>query len=129
MRLNIKQLIRFGVVGTVVFLVDYFVLWLFTEIFGIWYLASSVCAFVISLIVNYCLSMKYVFMIRQDKQKAYQFIAFSVMSGIGLIVNTFLLWILVDLAEIHYLISKLFVTVIVLVYNYISRKIYFEKSR
>ena len=56
-----EQFFKFGFVGVICFLIDYGVMVLLTELLNIPYLASCAISFSISVIVNYCLSMKYVF--------------------------------------------------------------------
>ena len=57
----IDQILKFGVVGGLAFLIDYVLLYALTEFVGIHYLISSVISFTVSLIFNYILSIKWVF--------------------------------------------------------------------
>lgn len=55
------QIMKFGVVGVLAFLIDYGVLYVLTEFIGIYYLTSAAISFTVSVIFNYLCSMKYVF--------------------------------------------------------------------
>lgn len=57
----IKQIIKFGIVGGMCFVIDYGLLIFLTEVISINYLISSGISFSVSVIVNYILSLKYVF--------------------------------------------------------------------
>ena len=57
----IKQLIKFGFVGGICFVIDYGVMVLLTEVAGMEYLLSCGISFTVSVIANYLLSMKFVF--------------------------------------------------------------------
>ena len=83
----ITQLFRFGIVGAICFLIDYSILYICTDIFKIYYLISSIISFSISTIFNYILSIKFVFTIKEDRNKNKDFINFIVFSVIGLILN------------------------------------------
>ncbi len=123
----IKQLFRFGIVGAICFLIDYSILYICTDIFKIYYLISSIISFSISTIFNYILSIKFVFTIKEDRNKNKDFINFIVFSVIGLILNQIIMWIGVDVINIYYMITKVISTCIVMCFNYITRKIFLEK--
>lgn len=128
MKKLIMQIIKFGMVGGLCFLIDYGVMIFLTEIFNINYLISSGISFTVSVIVNYILSMQFVFETEKDDSAMKKFIIFVVLSVIGLIINQILMWILVDKIGIFYMISKIGATVIVMVYNFITRKLILEKK-
>ena len=128
MKKLIMQIIKFGMVGGLCFLIDYGVMIFLTEIFNINYLISSGISFTVSVIVIYILSMQFVFETEKDDSAMKKFIIFVVLSVIGLIINQILMWILVDKIGIFYMISKIGATVIVMVYNFITRKLILEKK-
>lgn len=124
----IAQLFKFGIVGVIAFLIDYGILWCLTEYIGLWYLLSASISFIISVTFNYFASMKYVFVPREDMSERKQFLLFVGMSAIGLCINEAGMWLLVDLVAIHYMISKIGVTAVVMVYNFITRKLVLERK-
>ena len=128
MKKLIMQIIKFGMVGGLCFLIDYGVMIFLTEVFNINYLISSGISFTVSVIVNYILSMRFVFETEKDDSAMKKFIIFVVLSIIGLIINQILMWILVDKLGIFYMISKIGATFIVMVYNFITRKLILEKK-
>ena len=98
-----------------------------TEVVNINYLISSGCSFCVSVVVNYILSIKYVFDADKDANKIKEFLVFLILSIGGLIINQIVMWIAVDGIGIHYMISKIGATAIVMVYNFITRKKFIEK--
>ena len=99
-----------------------------TEALKINYLISSGCSFSVSVIVNYILSIKFVFDADRDANKVKQFLVFLFFSIGGLIINQIVMWVAVDLLGIFYMISKIGATAIVMVYNFITRKLFIEKK-
>ncbi len=122
----IKQLLRFGVVGGIAFLIDYLLLYVLTEYINIPVMFSSVISFSVSVIFNYILSTKWVFDTKK-KQGIKEFIIFIVLSLIGLGINQIIMYLGINKINIYYMIVKLFATVIVMIYNFITRKLFLEK--
>lgn len=122
----VKQIIKFGIVGASAFLIDYSILYILTEFFGIYYLYSSIISFIVSVIFNYILSIKWVFDVSK-KQTIKEFSTFILLSIIGLIINQVIMYIMVEKANIWYMFSKIVSTIIVMVYNFITRKVFIEK--
>ena len=88
----ILQLIRFAIVGVIAAIVDVGVLVTLKEVLQVDVLLSSAVSFCVSVIVNYLLSMAFVFKSkRQSKLK--EFIIFVLLSVGGLCLNQFILWI------------------------------------
>jgi len=119
---TLVQLFRYTFVGGFAFVVDFGTLFLLTEIFHIHYLLSAAIAFILGLITNYFLSIKWVFSIRSIENKKIEFLLFSIIGLIGLGLNELLLWIFTDLILIHYLLSKIITAIFVYLWNFIGRK-------
>lgn len=128
MKKLISQIIKFGFVGFLCFFIDYGIMVFLTEALKINYLISSGCSFSVSVIVNYILSIKFVFDADRDANKIKQFLVFLIFSIGGLIINQIVMWVTVDLLGIFYMISKIGATAIVMVYNFITRKLFIEKK-
>lgn len=122
----ISQILRFGVVGGLATVVDYILLYVLTEYLNIYYLISSVISFIVSLILNYILSIKWVFDVTK-KQTAKEVTIFVILSVMGLGINQLVMYIGSDLLNIHYMFTKLVATAIVMVWNFVTRKIFIEK--
>ena len=126
--INFKQLIKFGAVGAIATAIDYGLMVFLTEIFNVRYLISCAISFSVSVILNYFLSIKYVFNVTHKTSKGAEILIFVFLSVIGLMLNQFLMWWTVERLSINYLIAKIIATVIVMGYNYISRKCFLEEK-
>ena len=122
----IKQIIKFGIVGVIAFIIDYGTLVILKELFIINLFISTEIAFIISVIVNYILSIKFVFDVKNENNN---FIPFIILSFIGLLLTELIMYIGVDKIEINYLIVKIVATIIVMVFNFITRKVLLENKR
>ena len=141
MKKLLAQIIKFGAVGFLCFFIDYAIMVELTELVGIPSLISSGVSYTISTIVNYILSVTVVFDADKEANKVVQFIVFVVLSLIGLGINQLCMWggtswlehlmeqsqALAAYSRYAYMVVKIFATAVVMVYNFITRKIFFEK--
>ena len=125
MKKLISQFFKFGVVGVIAFIVDYLSLYLLTEFLNVYYLISSIISFLLSIIVNYILSIKWVFDIKK-KQSFKDVIIFTLLSAIGLLINLLVMYLSVEVFKIYYMIGKLITTFIVMIWNFVTRKMFLE---
>lgn len=127
MRKLLLQIIKFGGVGALCFVIDYGILFILTEFVGLYYLLSSAISFSISVIVNYILSILFVFDTNTENNGIRNFLLFVIFSIIGLLLTTGIMKLGVDILSWNYMFVKIFATGIVMVYNFITRKLFLEK--
>ena len=120
------QFVKFGFVGGICFLFDYGLLALFREVFQMPVLFASGLSFTLSTVLNYFLSMRYVFQSRGGS-KWLEFLLFAALSAGGLGINQLIMWLGTGVLSFHYLLVKLGATAVVLVYNFLTRKGLLEK--
>lgn len=126
MKKLIAQIMKFGVVGAIAFVIDYGLLVLLTEAFGVNYLLSATISFTASVVFNYVASMRYVFKHKEGMSRRREFVIFVVLSVIGLAINNGCMWAGVELLGVHYLIVKIAATFLVMVWNFVTRKIFLD---
>ena len=143
----IAQILKFGVVGGLSFLIDFIITLTVSTILrkaGISVenaaTIGGLFGFMISLIFNYIMSMKYVFARKDDMDRKKEFLIFAVLSVIGLGINELILYfgVLICNTQLPTIVDayptivtagvKMFATGIVMVYNFISRKMTLEKK-
>ena len=127
MKKLLNQILKFGVVGGLAFIIDYGILIFLTEVFHINYLISTTISFIVSVIFNYIMSIFWVFDVDENKNRTTVFSVFINLSVIGLLLNDLFMWVFVDGMSIHYLIAKIIATLLVMIYNFITRKLFLEK--
>ena len=117
------QMFRYAIVGGMSFAVDYGLLYVFTEWFGFHYLLSATISFTAGLVVNYLISIRWVFGKSKLSSRAAEFAVYGIIGVAGLLLNNLLLYIFTDHLHLHYMLSKLIAAVTVLVWNFLGRKI------
>ncbi len=121
------QLMKFGVVGIIATVIDFVVLTILTETFGVHYLTSAAIGFIVATLFNYVASMRYVFNSRfGPHEKRKELIIFILLSVVGLGLNQFFMWLFVEFFSIFYIFSKVLATTLVMAWNFVSRKIFIE---
>lgn len=150
MKKLLEQLFKFGIVGVICFLIDYVIgiaiMNIMVKGFGEEYfelatMIGSALGFTISVIVNYLLSFKFVFERKEDMNRKAEFIIFIILSVIGLGLNQIIIWICIgpvyqNVAILQKLLNynlaftgaKVVATGIVMIYNFVTRKIFLEKK-
>ncbi len=123
-----RSVIKFLATGIFVFLFNLAVLSLFTEAFKIWYLVSSVLSYTLSVILNFSLQKFWVFENSANEKTKKQFIFYLFVACSCLILNTLFMYVLVDYARIHYLLSQAFITAVLATLNFFINRIIFAEK-
>lgn len=117
------QLLRYGISGFSATLLDFVVLTVLTEIFGerlllLW----TAIAFLSGLTLTYLLSTNWVFDVRRLKSRTAEVSVFLLIGAIGLLLTEFLMWLFAHQLDFHYLLSKLFASILVFLWNFTAKK-------
>ena len=126
MKKILYQIIKFGGVGALCFVGDFSCLYLLTDCAGIPVLISSALAFIVSVLLNYYLSVKFVFCVDKNKSKVRNLVLFILFSIIGLGLTELIMALGVSVLCWNYLLVKILATGIVMVFNFITRKRFLE---
>ncbi|MGI6722046.1 MAG: GtrA family protein [Anaerovoracaceae bacterium] len=123
----IKQFIRFTGVGLTCFAIDYGIMILLTEAFGLKYLWSTGISFTIATVINYFLSSRFVF--NHQNGGRLDLIIFVVLGAVGLVLNQLLMWLFVEHVGIPYYFTKIISGILVSFYNFATRKLFLERGK
>ncbi len=143
------EIIRFLIVGGIATIIDYFVMSLvlyafdpslYPNFFNVFYgggnpstiatVVGTGTGFCVSLIFNYLLSVFFVYEEKGNSKTAKGAVLFALLSIGGLLLNTAGMWLGYDIIGINEWIVKIIMTLIVLVYNYGTRKFFiFKKAK
>ena len=121
---TVIQFIRYLFVGGIAAVVNIGMLYVFTELFKIYYIISNIMSFILGLIVNYVLSKKLVFQEETSISKKKEFMIYGIIGVIGLGIDTLMVWLISK--KMYYMISKIISTIIVFVWNFGARKVLYK---
>ncbi|MGI6736564.1 MAG: GtrA family protein [Anaerovoracaceae bacterium] len=119
------QFMRFTGVGVTCFAIDYAIMVLLTEVFGVRYLYSAGISFTIATVINYFLSSRFVF--DHENKGRFDGLIFVALGAAGLGLNQLLMWFIVEKLGISYLIAKVVSGILVSFYNFTTRKLFLER--
>ena len=119
---NRTEFSRYLLAGSLTFLADFLVLILLTEFAGFNYLWSNLVGVFVGIVVSYLLCIKWVFLNRRYNQVVLELPLFIITCLVGVLLNELMLWLLVEFGDIYYLTSKVIVTAVVFVFNFLLKK-------
>jgi putative flippase GtrA len=113
---------RFGAAGAVGTALHYVVLVALVTAWNVGPVVASTAGSVAGALVNFALSHRVVF--RSTKPVASTIWKFFVVAGLGLVLNTLLMYATVDVLGLHYLVGQVVSTGLVLVSNYVCNSLW-----
>ena len=126
------QFFRYIFTGGLAFVVDFGLFALCLRVFGLHYLIANLIGLNAGLVINYVISVKWVFAGCKRNfgdAKKIEFSIFSVIGILGVGFNQLLMLLLVGYGNFNEMLSKIVAAGIVLVYNFLARKfILFHKT-
>lgn len=131
---NVIQFFRYCFVGGIATVVEGASLWLiqhfiFSDENSVLVYLSQAIAFVLGTITNFVLSRLFVFQANSKSMKVSgEFIVVFIISAVGLLVKEGLLWCFHSQLGIHYMLVWIVSTAIVLIWNYVARRLFVYKS-
>ena len=123
-----QRLIKFGMVGASGTVLGLGVLYVFTDIVGLYYLVSSIIAFACSVSNNYAWNSLWTF--RDRKVSSAGYVRYVGANLTGLTVNMTVLWLLTSVAGVWYLYSAIIAVLCAFLVDYaLSKKFVWTKER
>ena len=111
--------LKFIAVGLSGLLVNEAVIWLLTEVAGLYYLISGVISAEVSIVNNFIWNNYWTFSDRGGGGLLTRFVRFNLARVFGMALGLLLLKLFTDLLGFHYLVSNVFAILIVFVFNYL----------
>ncbi len=116
------QFFRSIFVGAFASIIDILCFAILAELLNVYYLFANLFAFLIGLIINYFLSVTWVFTANSSPKRSKQFFQFFLVAIVGLVINQLILWICVDFFYVNMLFSKILATLIAFIWNFTARR-------
>ena len=129
----VGQFLRYFVTGGLAFIVDFGVFSLTLYYFDVHYLVANLIGLMAGNVVNYLLSLGWVFSAekrKMEKHRMLEITVFVIISLVGMGLNELLMLLMVGYVSLNEMFSKIISAGVVLVYNFLARKfILFKKTR
>lgn len=145
---TICEFVRFIIIGGCATIIDMFVMGvvlyifnpsLYPNFFNVFYgggrptttasIVGTGCGFIFGLIFNYIFSVLFVFNEKGDSKSVKGVVVFFVLSAVGLGLHYLGMYLGFDLLKMNEWVVKIIMTVIVLFYNYISKKLLLFRNK
>lgn len=124
----IVTMVKYGLVVVIAAPIDlggYIVL---KSIFHIEYVLAATISFTASLIVNYFLSMAWVWKSHSGKRKQVDALVFAVIGFVGLGLTDLVVWLFTHFAGLNYVVSKLIAFCVVFFWSFGARHLLFKDN-
>ena len=115
------QIFRYIITGGLAFAIDFALLAILVEFFGVHYLLAVAVAYCAGLFTTYFLNRTWVFSFRRYGAGK-EFTIFTMIAAAALGLNELIIWFFTDQIHVHYLISKIIAVVVVFALSFYFRK-------
>ena len=115
-----QLILKYAIVGATGALVDFVLLFVLTDGFGLHYLVSATSSFILSAWLNYVLNRNWTF--RSNGQRRKQLPIFFIIATLGLFINNNIMYFSVEKIGLHYLLAKVIATAVVTFWNFFGNK-------
>lgn len=114
--------IKFLGIGAIATIIQYIIFIVLVEFSSLTIVLASALGYGISSIFNYLMNYHYTF--SSDAKHKVAALKFTLVALVGLSLNSLLMYLLVELFNVHYIISQIIVTGIILVVNFFAHKLW-----
>jgi putative flippase GtrA len=111
------KVFRYIVSGGMATLTNLFFLYIFTDLFGVWYLLSAVFSYIISFAVSFTMQKYWTFQDDSNDKIKSQAIIYVIVTSANLALNTFLIYLFVE-QGLHYLFAQVLSSIIIAVESF-----------
>jgi len=123
-----REFVRYCLAGGTAFVADFTVFLLCAEFSGVNYLIANTLGFLVGLIVNYLISISWVFTYRIYLKTAPELSFFEIIGIGGIGLGNSEMWLLVEHLRLGHVHAKIIVTAGILLYNYSSKKYFLFRA-
>ncbi len=99
-------------------------LYIFTDLLNVWYIYSSVIAFVSAIVVSFLLQKFWTFKDKATDNIHHQAFKYLITAVSGLLINTVLMYVLVDLFGLWYILAQIIIGAVIMVFNFLMYKLF-----
>ncbi|MFX0057850.1 MAG: GtrA family protein [Candidatus Heimdallarchaeota archaeon] len=120
---------KFAIVGAIGTFINLGVLFLFADIFGVYYIISEVIAFYVSVLNNYILNKVWTFKEKIKERTLIKYLQYLIINILSLIINLGVLYILVEAFNVWYILAEFFAIICAFLVNFIGNTLWTFRKR
>lgn len=117
---SIFQFSNYFLFGGIATIIDFLLLYWFKESFNLPLLTANIFSFCFALLFNFTCQKYFTFKCKANALP--QLFKFTIIAIIGLVINSLILYILVEFGELWYLFAKVFATGFSFTWNFLANK-------
>jgi putative flippase GtrA len=123
-----RRAVKYVIAGGTAAAVDIGILYILTDLAHIWYLLSAVLAFAVAFVVSFTLQKFWTFRDRSTENLHAQAGLYLAVALFNLCLNTALMYLLVDIFDIWYVFSQIFVGIFIASFSFFIYRIFVFKQ-
>jgi len=128
-KIRIAKLLRYLFSGGTAAVTDLILLYVFTDVFGLWYVISSVFAFLFAFAVSFLLQKFFTFQDHATGGMRGQALVYLLVTSFNLGLNTGIVFLLVHYAGFHYIFAQIVASIILAVESFIVYGLFIFKTK
>lgn len=125
----LTQLAKFGVAGVATTLIDWGIFYALVYLVKMEPLVAQLFSFTVSTLISYYINTIWVFDTTKGKTRKRLITEFFVFSGIALGISEVLLYTFIHMLGMNDMLAKILTTVVTMVFNYVTRKLFLEERK
>ncbi len=123
----LPKLFKFLIAGGAGFASNVVILYFLTDVFGVWYLLSSIISFILSVLLSFVLHKFFTFENHSLERVHWQGGAFLIMSLLNLLANTLIMYLGVSVLNCHYLPTQVVASGLIAIWTFFILNHLFRK--
>lgn len=125
----LTQLAKFVIAGVITTLIDWAIYFALCHFLAMDPLVAQLFSFTASTAVSYYINTLWVFDTTKNKTRRRLVAEFFFFSFCGLVITEIMLFVMIDKMGVNYMIAKVIATAVVMVFNFITRKMFLEEKK
>lgn len=126
---EVKQFIKFFLIGGIGTSINLLILYLLTEFAGFYYMLSAIIAFMVGATINFIINKRWTFLERIREDFLIKYSKYFFISIVALLGNLLILYILTEFAGFYYVISQFLAASVSFLVNFFGSKKWIFKTK
>jgi putative flippase GtrA len=122
------KIMRYIISGGMATVTNVLFLFIFTDLFGFWYVLSAVIAYLISFIVSFTMQKYWTFRDSSNDRMNSQIVSYIILNIVNLGLNTLGIFLFVHYGHVYYLLAQIIVSVLIAIESFYIYSLVFKSK-